>query len=715
MADFPTNPQNLSYVFTCFQHSEELVLPSKTIPNLKTALRQYILPHLPFYSFTKTELKGKNFLNCLEEISIDDFLASNPMTILKTKCAEAVTNGTIGKDVCRTTYVPPLNHFLRFLEEEKWNKEEETTAFEGKYAPKREYNKDSLHHANRGRRVYHDKKYALNQKDLPNKIKTQIQDLKTFCTGQYVPHRQDKKMRQVTFKNHVWHIQSYLGWLVKYRDYSPEELDINLFLDLNLLNEFIGWGINDKGNTSAWANGFCECALNIAKWKYAPDSKQPMYRDIPIIGELRMINNTLRHQYEEEKKANLKQKKEEKEMTFEQCQALVKYLRQCCAERNSYGSKRTDITIVRSYLRYLLVAIFTYCPIRQREVRELELGRTIYRMEQGYRIILEPDDNKTKDKRDFMLSKILPPYVLADLTNWLDVWHPKIVEATESLDNWLAFIGRRDYTTEVDLKEYLAQLQENKSVMEGVLAKVSSQTQSVLNVEQIASEIVDYISLKNKSKTKRPRKAITVEKVTSEILAYTAKGNKSIVDYLGKKINEIDNTINSVTLNLTTYKKAHEQLQSNSKLVFISFGNNTYNTFGCQLEAEDVFSIVSRAVYTASVALIETNHPLFKGTDPRRTNPHFFRNIGITHERRHGDPAKRKAFHKVIGNSEEVGDKVYNIMEPGEKTVDAKYWWKTDNSMGKQRAFIKIKTLLPKLSHDEILQLKRIIEEKFSL
>lgn len=715
MLNFPTNPQKLSDALTCFQHSKELVLPSKTIPNLMSALRKYILPNLSSYNFTEIELKGKNLEYCLEEISIEDFLAIDSMTILKSKCAEAVANGTLGKDVCRTTYVPPLNHFLRFLEGEKWNQEEETVAFEGKYAPKREYNKDSLHHANRGRRVYHNTKYALNQEDLPNHIKTQIQALKTFCTGQYVPHRQDKKMRLVTFKNYARHIQCYLGWLIKYCDYSAEELELNLFLDLNLLNEFIAWGVNERGNTSGWANGFCECALNIAKWKYAPNSKQPMYRDIPIIGELRMINNTLRHQYEEEKQANLKQKKEEKEMTFEQSEALVKYLRQCCAERNSYGSKRTDITLVRSYLRYLLVAILTYCPIRQRELRELELGKTIYRTEKGYRIILQPDDNKTKDERDFMLSEILPPYLVADLTNWLDVWHPKIVRATESLDNWLAFIGRRDYTCEAELKDYLAQLKNNKSKIEAVLNRVSLFTTSIFSVEQIASEIVDYISLKNKNKAKRPRKAITVEKVTSEILTYTAKGDKSIVNYLGEKINEIDKTINSVNLNLTSYKKAHEELQSNSKLVFISFGDNTYNTFGCQLEAEDVFSTVSRAVYSASVALIETNHPLFKDVNPRRTNPHFFRNIGITHERRHGDPAKRKAFHKVIGNSEKVGDKVYNIMEPGEKTVDAKYWWKTDNSMGKERAFTKIKTLLPKLSHDEILQLKQIIEEKFSL
>ena len=54
-------------------------------------------------------------------------------------------------------------------------------------------------------------------------------------------------------------------------------------------------------------------------------------------------------------------------------------------------------------------------------------------------------------------------------------------------------------------------------------------------------------------------------------------------------------------------------------------------------------------------------------------------------------------------------------MEPSEKTVDAKYWWKTDNNVNGERALTKIKMLLPQLTQPEILQLKQIIEEKFLL
>ena len=83
----------------------------------------------------------------------------------------------------------------------------------------------------------------------------------------------------------------------------------------------------------------------------------------------------------------------------------------------------------------------------------------------------------------------------------------------------------------------------------------------------------------------------------------------------------------------------------------------------------------------------------------------FFRNIAITHERRHGDPTKRKAFHKVLGNSEATGDKDYNEMHPGEKTVDAKDWWKSETLQGKSALTAQVKALMAKLPKEERQQL----------
>ncbi|MBD2001666.1 MULTISPECIES: hypothetical protein [Cyanophyceae] len=69
-----------------------------------------------------------------------------------------------------------------------------------------------------------------------------------------------------------------------------------------------------------------------------------MYRDIRVVEEIRMINNNLAKGYQEQRKANKKAKRSEKEMTTEQCIEVVKYLRKCCASHDSSGAKRSDLS-----------------------------------------------------------------------------------------------------------------------------------------------------------------------------------------------------------------------------------------------------------------------------------------------------------------------------------------------------------------------------------
>lgn len=362
-----------------------------------------------------------------------------------------------------------------------------------------------------------------------------------------------------------------------------------------------------------------------------------MYRDIPVIEEIRMITNHLSKRYAEQRKANKKAKRTEKEMTMEQCIEVVKYLRKCCASRDSFGAKRSDLAVIRSWQRYLIVAILTYCPVRQREIRELELERTLFRTSNGYRMILAPEDNKTGDERDFILSDVLAPEVVADIDEWLDIWRPKIQAATANLDNWLGFVARRAYKNTEGLNKYLAKLEQ--------------QHQQAIQAGQ------------------------------------------------DEKVGEIEKLMQSARYNIQTLEQARNNLQNN--LFFVSTGNSQLETYGKQIEASDIFTTVTRAVYTATSTLKMLKNPLFKDVEPRKTNPHFFRNIAITHERRYGDPTKRKALHKVLGNSEAVGDRDYNEMHPEEKTVDAKGWWKSETLEGKAALIAQIKALFSKLTAEE--------------
>lgn len=638
---------NILDALNLFSNSGQVKSIVRKLPNLKTGLRKHIVPNLPHYSFDTFELERKGLECCLEEISVENFLLADPLKILKESCQALVSQGVLANNVERTTYRPILSRFVRWLLEQQ-QKQKEDAEHNNKYAPKRRYNKH-LQKANQGSGNVSKKRYSLKESELTPQLRQELEEFHTFCTGEYVPKRQDEKMREKTFQNHRQRILAMLGWRKNILGKEIDSLELKNLMELQLMEQYISWGINVQKSTCGWAMGVCDVALNIAKWQYCYESKRPQYRDIPIIEEIRMINNKLSKRYEEQKQASKRAKRDEKEMTFEQCQEIVHYLRRCCASKDSYGAKRNDLPIARSIQRYLLVAILTYCPLRQRELRELELGRTLHRNGNQYRITLQPEDNKTGDERCFILSDLLPPQVIADLNEWIDIWLPKFQEATFSLDNWLGFINRSDYRNEIELEEYLVDLQEEKKA------------------------------------------ALAVEDT--------------------EKADKLEKRYQSALHNYESQSKAHKNFRKS--LLFTSLGANTFDSFGLPMEASDIYSLVTRAVYTASTALAEQEHPLFKGIEPRQTNPHYFRNIAITHERRNGDPSKRKAFHKVLGNSEKVGDRDYNEMHPEEKTVDAKGWWKSETESDSVKSLTKIKTLLPSLKPDELVYLKTLIERKY--
>ncbi len=630
------SPQTILDAIYLFKNQTETQVSRQVYSNLKTALRRYILPNIPNYECSIQDLDKAGFECALNKISIEKFLEINVFDILFTSCQSAINEGRLGKNTERTSYRPAVNKFIKWLQQQQWLNEA-ARARCGKYTL-RKHRGGNIMAANKGNRALHQcTSYRLRDEWLTSRLTKQIDCLQDFCTSEFVPHRRDKKMRQKTFDNHKWRILSFWGWLVKFEDYNLDQLDLNLMLNIDLLNDFIRWGINTRKNSYGWAQGFTETALNIAKCSYAHKSKRPMYRDIDAVEELRVVTNQLAKLYEEQRKNNKRSKRSEKEMTFEQCIEIVDYLRKDCAPRDSYGAKRSDFAIVKSWQRYLLVAILTYCPVRQRELRELEIGRTLVRSSGSYRMVLQPDDNKTGDERDFLLSAILPPEVVADLDEWIDVWRPKIREATLSVDNWLGFVARRRYKNEEQLHIYLNNLN----------AKYESLVQA---------------------------------------------------NNLGQA-KDIEKEVRLIEQNLKNREKAQVNFQDKS--FFISPGDTSMLGFGKQISASGLFNVVTRAVFSASRELKKSGHPLFRDIDPRKTNPHYFRNIAITHERRHGNPAKRKAFHKVLGNSEQVGDRDYNEMHPSEKTVDAQGWWQSDILQSNTGLVAHIRMLLEKLPEEE--------------
>lgn len=200
----------------------------------------------------------------------------------------------------------------------------------------------------------------------------------------------------------------------------------------------MSYPINDRGNSYGWATVIAAAALNVAKWQHYRKSTAAKYRDIREIEAIRaLLNEIAQKRRKEPRRTVSKESLAGKMLTLEQCIEVVRYLRKCCAPRRSRherggggrciaGPKRPETAIMQNWQRYLLIAILTYCPVRQRELRELELGRTLFREADGYVVKLKPDDHKTGSKTGKEREFRLPAILTDDLDEWLCTWRTRV-------------------------------------------------------------------------------------------------------------------------------------------------------------------------------------------------------------------------------------------------------------------------------------------------
>ncbi|MCY7337802.1 MAG: hypothetical protein LH613_16580 [Chamaesiphon sp.] len=121
---------------------------------------------------------------------------------------------------------------------------------------------------------------------------------------------------------------------------------------------------------------------------------------------------------------------------------MVKNLKSYCTDRRAYDrSKRTESAVMACWQRYLIIAILTYCPIRQSEIRHLQFNVNLFREADGYWVRWSPEEHKTGSRtgksRDFPL--LLPEEITADLDIWIQQLQPRAREVATSLDKWLEF------------------------------------------------------------------------------------------------------------------------------------------------------------------------------------------------------------------------------------------------------------------------------------
>lgn len=611
----------------------------KSLKNLKTVLRRYVLPRLTNYEFFEHQLEGNKILTCLSLVSIQDFRRFKPERILAAQLEALIEAKVITK---RTAdgYRSELIKFIKWMQQQDWYIEAART-WDGKCAPLIRLKADSdLQYIKQSKQQSINKSpYALKESELTDKVKEEMESFCLFWTGKEVEERQESAIRPVTLKRRKDHVLFFLGWLKNIEGWSDDALSLKLLDDVKLLKKMVAWGINLRGNSYAWAVFQAAASLSVAKWLHAHESEKAYYRDIESVEKIRIYQASLQDKY----KPSLA--KEDKELTHEQCVAMVKHLKQCTVPKTRNWVKRSLRAVMLSWQKYLIISILTYCPIRGREIRELQLNRTLIKDEKGYWLNLRPEDHKTGSQtgegRKLNLSEWLPPEVISDLDEWLTVWRPKVWEIIKDLDAWLEFWKHeRSQLETLSLK-----IQQKQQT--GDQRNLDALTRELRGLKQLI-EVWDEVKV-------RPYHNYVFFSLGSNVIPETICRPYCDPDPdLDKKV------------------------------------------------ASHFCTTIKGAVRTATAVLIESGHPLFVGLNPKATNPHFFRHIDSTHIRRiKANPNIIQAFHKGIGNSPEEGDRSYSLLTPEEKTADGAAWWKVKDSSNDVENVEQIRKLIAKLSPED--------------
>lgn len=256
------------------------------------------------------------------------------------------------------------------------------------------------------------------------------------------------------YKNR-YSFEVYLNTLKEFRDKLLEEINLGLLTDSELLYDCTYWAIETRGVCHSFGVNLLKTAIAVAKWMNYDKSTRRNWSDIEVILELKDLRNEFAEEYALEKERLDAEKWSIKELTHEEARKVVDYLRLLCAPKikahdkktgtHKYSNKRRTSAIARMWQIYLIVKILVYCPVRQEEIRNFELGKTLFREvdDQGNPYYVAYFEKHKRSRTSKPRRYRLPAILTKDLDIWIYKWHPLIKNALETPDNWMKFWGNR--------------------------------------------------------------------------------------------------------------------------------------------------------------------------------------------------------------------------------------------------------------------------------
>jgi len=381
----------------------------RVLHNLRTALRRYILP---IYGFRPEQLKRHQLEDRLANLPLPQFLDNT--TYLLEQLNRGTSHSTASQSVAESTMANYRSAVTRFFDWLYSQSRHVTTASSevGEYAPQI-YSGQTLARSQQGRQPLALTPYAFKEDELATNLQQQIQQLELFWVTTTVPIRHEKPIQPATFQLYKTSILCFLGWL---RQIQPDPLVPLKLADMTepqLLQQFLIWGQQERGNSHGWAINITKAALAVARWLASTSPEAALDLAGVQTELLSLTRKQARH---------LEPRNESKLLSYDESIQVLDYLKACCAPRQKSGLLRTELAIMKAWQRYLIISLLVYTPVRQSELRALKLGQSLVRDATHYRVTLS---GKTNVYKEFAL----PNHLTADFDHWFNQFWPLLQSA----------------------------------------------------------------------------------------------------------------------------------------------------------------------------------------------------------------------------------------------------------------------------------------------
>ncbi len=294
-------------------------------------------------------------------------------------------------------------------------------------------------------------------------LNEELHNFYKFMTDVDVPKRQGRNIRDISARNYINEVRWMLGWMHRYHSPAVPLAQLNLAqlvsssgltadglpdeeaLDnvIDEISNYLSWRRTEREIGPASELQFVKALVWVAAFLYHQLSKRQQrsgrstgkvkYRDIPVIEQLRELQSEISERLKNAPKVADENKKWIEWPEFLACVNSLK------TELNPIGQnnqRRSDSALAASCQRYLIFALLSAIPDRQRTLRELEEGRTLFKRNGSWLLEHGPDDFKTGETYCQNGKKriiAIPEWFYPELEAWLHGYE-------DQLGNWHGYI-----------------------------------------------------------------------------------------------------------------------------------------------------------------------------------------------------------------------------------------------------------------------------------